>query len=153
MEKSSVSHFAAACLHRSCVMAFFFSFHTEERFYCPGPIFHESTECLQLRWPLCVSARGCTFFLQLFTRLEDERCTTITHQQQYLAPPARSQVPASPFSSSRSLRHNSPPLSPVFPALSPIFPSLVLVSPDSRRNLEEPGFTCRKRAGRIETHY
>ena len=44
-------------------------------FYCPGQILHTSTECLQLRWPLCVSARGCTFFLQLFTWLfKSEQC-------------------------------------------------------------------------------
>ena len=38
---------------------------------CLGQINHTSTECLQLWWPLRVSERVCTFFLQLFTQLED----------------------------------------------------------------------------------
>ena len=50
-------------------------FYTVETFYCLGQILHVSKECLQLWWPLCVSAKGCTFFLQLFTWLEDEHCT------------------------------------------------------------------------------
>ena len=55
---------------------FFLNFvYTIESFYCPGQIIHASTECLQLRWPLCVCGRGCTFFLQLLTGLEDRHCT------------------------------------------------------------------------------
>ena len=50
-------------------------FSTVESFYCLGQINHTSTDCLQLRWPLCVSERVCTFFLQLFTQLEDKHCT------------------------------------------------------------------------------
>ena len=50
-------------------------FYIVESFYCPNHILHTPTECVQPRWPLYVSARGCTFFLQLFTRLEDKHCT------------------------------------------------------------------------------
>ena len=49
-------------------------FYTVASFYSLGQILHVSKECPQLRWPLCVSERMCTFFLQLFTRLEDEHC-------------------------------------------------------------------------------
>ena len=65
-EKSSASHLGAACPQRSWVMAnFVFKLiYGIETFYCLGQILHVSTECLQLRWPLCVSARGCTFFSQ-----------------------------------------------------------------------------------------
>ena len=53
-------------------------FSTVESFDCLGQINHTSTDCLQLRWPLCVSERVCTFFLQLFTQLEDKHCTLPT---------------------------------------------------------------------------
>ena len=77
MEKSWGCHFAAACLQRSWVMAIYFlklSFAVGS-FYCLGQIIHTSTECLWLQWPLCVSERVRTFFLQLFTWLEDKHCT------------------------------------------------------------------------------
>ena len=43
----------------------FYFLHIRE-FLMSGQILHTSTDCLQLRWPLCVSEKGCTFFLQLF---------------------------------------------------------------------------------------
>ena len=49
-------------------------FYTLETFYCLFQILHTLTEYLQLRWPLCVSVRPCTFFLQLLTQLKVKHC-------------------------------------------------------------------------------